>query len=207
MVYCESYYRRKSYYEDSRGLHNGNGHHFGGSGYDYYGYPEINRWDFSEEYSESPEGQIIYNRAVQTPFVSSRARIAFTNRKAEIPDTEVAAEEDDTEIEGMPKPAIMKPRTKAELFEAKNSDVSDTEVVADEEKDSDPELDRFVEEEERKKKQKAVPTSSWTSSPTNGNTKIQFSFNNFKDFFKMPSYLWDFPKLWKNQPHQHRYQY
>jgi hypothetical protein len=67
----------------------------------------------------------------------------------------------------------------------------------------DPELDRFVEEEERKKKQKAVPTSS----PTNGNTKIQLSFNNFKDFFKMPSYLWDFPKLWKNQPHQHRYRY
>jgi hypothetical protein len=205
MVYCESYYRGSSYYEGSRGLHNHNRHHFRGSGYDSYGYPKMNRWGFLEEYSESPEGQIIYNRAVQTPFVSSRARMAFTNRKAEIPDTEVAAEEDDTEIEGMPKskPGIMKPRTRAELFQAKNPDVSDTEVVADEEKDSDPELDRFVEEEERKKKQKTVPTSS----PTNGNTKIQLSFNNFKEFFKMPSYLWDFPKLWKNRPHQHRYRY
>jgi hypothetical protein len=205
MVYCESYYRGNSYYGDSRGLHDDNGHHFGGSRYDSYDYPKINRWGFPEECSESPEGQVIYNRAVQTPFVSSRARMAFTNRKAEIPDTEVAAEEDDTEIEGMPKSksAIMKPRIRAELFQIKNPDVFDTEVAADEEKDSDPELDRFVEEEERKKKQKAVPTNS----PANGNTKIQFSFNNFKDFFKIPSYLWDFPKLWKNQPHPHRYRY
>jgi hypothetical protein len=137
MVYCESYYRGNSYYEGSRGLHDDNGHHFGGSVYDSYGYPKINYWRFSEEYSESPEGQIVYNRAVQTPFVSNRARMAFTNRKAEIPDTEVAAEEDDTEIEGMPKskPGIMIPRTRAELFQAKNPDVSDTEVVADEEKD------------------------------------------------------------------------